>query len=106
MRDHRDYPEAAREAGYDEVYDDRRPRNYDSHYDEGEDPVAFVNVIDMDIPFFQLVWLVFKILLATIVAAGILSLFISLIVWVLDMPAIRDLLPDGMSWFRNLTGGS
>lgn len=104
MRDHREYPDTARDAGYDDVYEDRRPQNYDSHYDEGEDPVAFVNVIDMDIPFFQLVWLMFKVLLATIVAAGILSLFISLIVWILDMPAIQNLLPDGVSWFRNLTG--
>ena len=102
MRDQRDYPETGRHAGYDDVYDDRRPANYDSHYDEGEDPVAFVNVIDMDIPFFQLVWLIFKILLATIVAAGILSLLVSLIVWVLNLPAIQDLLPDGASWFRNL----
>lgn len=105
MRDYRDYQETDREAGYDDVYQDRRAVNYDSHYDEGDDPVAFVNVIDMDIPFFQLVWLIFKILLATIVAAGILSLFISLIVWVLNLPAIQDLLPDGMSWFRNLPGG-
>jgi hypothetical protein len=104
MRDQRDYAEPTRDAGYRDMYDDRRPGNYDSHYDEGEDPVAFVNVIDMDIPFFQLVWLIFKILLATIVAAGILSLLISLLIWVLDLPAIRDILPDGMSWFRNLTG--
>ncbi len=100
MRDHRDYADADRRAGYDDMYDEPRTANYDSHYDEGEDPVAFVNVIDMDIPFFQLVWLIFKVLLATIVAAGILSLLVSLIVWVLGLPAIQDLLPDGASWFR------
>jgi hypothetical protein len=101
MRDQREYPEDR----YDPVYDDRQPRSYDSHYDEGEDPVAFVNVIDMDIPFFQLVWLIFKILLATIVAAGILSLLASLLYWVLSHPAVQGLLPDGANWFRNLTGG-
>lgn len=102
MRD-REYP-AGRHDGYDDRYDDRQPVNYDSHYDEGEDPVAFVNVIDMDIPFFQLVWLIFKILLATIVAAGILSLLISLLMWVLDLLAVREYLPDGVSWFRSLIG--
>lgn len=83
-------------------YDDRPPVSYDSHYDEGEDPVAFVNIIDMDIPFFQLVWLIFKILLATIVAAGFLFLLGQLLYWILSMPAIQNLLPDGSAWFQDL----
>jgi len=73
---------------------------YDSHYDEGEDPVDFVNVIDVDIPFFQLVWLIFKILLASLVAFGMLSLLAGLVYWVLQMPAVQDALPNGADWFR------
>lgn len=104
MRDQRENTSSGRHDGYDDLYDERRAVNYDSHYDEGEDPVAFVNVIDMDIPFFQLVWLIFKILLATIVAAAIISLLISLLVWVFDLLALKDLLPDGAGWFRNFIG--
>ena len=54
----------------------------------------------MDIPFFQLVWLMFKVLLATLVAAGILSLFIMLVQWILGLPMVQDILPDGASWLR------
>ena len=100
MSDPREYPKDR----HDRVYDDRQPRSYDSHYDEGEDPVTFVNVIDMDIPFFQLVWLIFKILLATIVAAGVLSLLGSLLYWILSHPAVQALLPDGANWLQNLIG--
>jgi len=107
MTDYRDPPGRRRPESeprhYD--YDDRPPLNYDSHYDEGEDVVGFVNIIDMDIPFFQLVWLMFKILLATIVAAGIISLLGMLLYWVLSLPAVQNLLPDGASWFREITGG-
>jgi len=40
----------AAESRYRDEYDSgyRNEDRYDSHYDEGEDPVAFVNVIDMD----------------------------------------------------------
>ncbi len=100
MRDPVDHPDGRRYR-YDE-YDDRPPVSYDSHYDEGEDPVAFVNIIDMDIPFFQLVWLIFKILLATIVAAGFLFLLGQLLYWILSLPVIQNLLPDGSTWFQDL----
>jgi len=90
---------------YDSVYrdEDRQDsQRYDSHYDEGEDPVAFVNVIDMDIPFFQLVWLIFKIMLAAIVAAGIIYLLGMLLHWVLSLPQVQQVLPDGASWFSGV----
>jgi hypothetical protein len=92
---------------YDSVYRrsddyDSREDRYDSHYDEGEDPVAFVNVIDMDIPFFQLVWLIFKIMLAAIVAAGILYLLGALLHWVLSLPQVQQILPDGANWLSGL----
>ncbi len=87
-------------------YEGRPQANYDSHYDEGVDEVGFVNIIDMDIPFFQLVWLIFKILLATIVAAGIIYLLGALLYWILSLPVIQNLLPDGASWLRDLTGGT
>ena len=105
--DYRDRPERRsrdRELSRYE-YDDRPAVNYDSHYDEGEDEVGFVNIIDMDIPFFQLVWLIFKILLATIVAVGIISLLGMLLYWILSLPVIQNILPDGASWLRDLTGG-
>lgn len=100
MRDSRDQFEP-RPRSHDDYYD-RPPVSYDSDYDEGEDPVSFVNIIDMDIPFFQLVWLIFKILLATIVAAGFLYLLGMLLYWVLSLPAVQNLLPDGASWLQNL----
>ncbi len=81
---------------------ERDERYYDDDYDAGIDEVNFVNVIDMDIPFFQLVWLMFKVLLATLVAAGILGLFILLVQWILGLPAVQGILPDGASWLRNL----
>ena len=94
---------------YDSVYQDiderrdsRYEARYDSHYDEGEDPVAFVNVIDMDIPFFQLVWLIFKVMLAAIVAAGIIYLLGVLLHWVLSLPQVQQVLPDGANWLSGL----
>lgn len=100
--DHFDRPHERRELSrYD--YDDRANVSYDSHYDEGEDPVGFVNIIDMDIPFFQLVWLIFKILLATLVAASIVSALGMLVYWILSLPAVQDILPDGAAWFKSLT---
>lgn len=75
---------------------------FDSHYDEGEDPVAFVNVIDMDIPFFQLVWLIFKIMLATLVAAGIIYLLGMLLQWILALPQVQQILPDGSNWLNGV----
>ena len=89
---------------YRDDYDDRlyESDRYDSHYDEGEDPVAFVNVIDMDIPFFQLVWLIFKIMLAAIVSAGILYLLGALLYWVLSLPQVQQILPDGANWLSGL----
>ena len=107
MRDQReaydDRERGATQARYRDEYDSvyRDERRYDSHYDEGEDPVAFVNVIDMDIPFFQLVWLIFKIMLAAIVSAGILYLFGMLLHWVLSLPQVQQILPDGASWLRD-----
>lgn len=108
MRDYRDHPDERRDEGREPrryEYDDKPGVNYDSHYDEGEDPVGFVNIIDMDIPFFQLVWLMFKILLATIVAAGFLYLLGMLLHMVLSLPMVQDILPDGATWLRNLMGG-
>lgn len=84
-------------AEYDERY-------YDDEYDEGIDEVNFVNVIDMDIPFFQLVWLMFKVLLATLVAASMIALLGLLVQWILGLPAVEAVLPDGASWWRNLIG--
>lgn len=108
MTDYRDNPDDKRTdrrelSRYD--YDDKPSANYDSHYDEGDDPVEFVNIIDMDIPFFQLVWLMFKVLLATIVAAGFLYLLGMLLHVFLTLPMVQDILPDGASWLRNLMGG-
>lgn len=98
-----------RREQYDSVYQDMDERRgsryearYDSHYDEGEDPVAFVNVIDMDIPFFQLVWLIFKVMLAAIVAAGIIYLLGVLLHWVLSLPQVQQVLPDGANWLSGL----
>jgi len=97
-----------RDDVYDRDYRSRReeiendPRYYDDEYDAGIDEVNFVNVIDVDIPFFQLVWLIFKILLAAIIAAGMLSLLIMAIYWVLDLPQVQAVLPDGANWLRNL----
>lgn len=94
----------------DERYRDNRhiAPNYDSHYDEGEDHVGFVNVIDMDIPFFQLVWLIFKIFLAAIVAASIIALLAALLSWILNLPAVQNILPGDTSWLNDLIkpGGS
>lgn len=93
----------------DHYHDDRYiAPNYDSHYDEGEDHVGFVNVIDMDIPFFQLVWLIFKIFLAAIVAASIIALIAALLSWVLTLPAVQNLLPGDASRITDLLkpGGS
>ncbi len=86
---------------YDTGHRDDEDR-YDSHYDEGDDPVAFVNVIDMDIPFFQLVWLIFKVMLASIVAAGIIYLLGMLLHWVLSLPQVQQILPDGASWLSGV----
>jgi len=87
----------------DDRYDDRYyTPNYDSHYDEGEDPVTFVNVIDMDIPFFQLVWLIFKIFLAAIVAAAIIALLGTLLSWILSLPVVQGILPNDTQWLRDL----
>jgi len=87
----------------DSRYDDRQyAPNYDSHYDEGLDHVGFVNVIDMDIPFFQLVWLIFKVFLAAIVAASIIAMLAMLLNWVLSLPAVQDILPGDSSWLRDL----
>jgi hypothetical protein len=96
----------AAESRYRDEYDSgyRNEDRYDSHYDEGEDPVAFVNVIDMDIPFFQLVWLIFKIMLAAIVAGGILYLLGMALHWVLSLPQVQQILPDGASWLNGLLG--
>jgi len=80
--------------------------NYDSHYDEGEDHVGFVNIIDMDIPFFQLVWLIFKIFLAAIVAASMIAFLAMLLSWVLSLPVVQDILPGDTSWFRDLLNGT
>ncbi len=105
MRDERDQIDYRRETHADPRrydYDDRPPLNYDSHYDEGEDVVGFVNVIDMDIPFFQLVWLIFKILLATIVAASIVSALGMLVYWILSLPVVQNILPDGQMWLDKL----
>lgn len=84
--------------------DDHRypPPNYDSHYDEGEDIVGFVNIIDMDIPFFQLVWLIFKVFLAAIVAASIIAVLGMLLSWILTQPVVQDFLPGDSSWLTNL----
>ena len=82
--------------------DERYAPNYDSHYDEGEDHVGFVNIIDMDIPFFQLVWLIFKIFLAAIVAASMIMLFAALISWVLSLPMVQEILPGDASWLKDL----
>ncbi len=89
--------ESAREDRYFEP-------NYDSHYDEGEDHVGFVNVIDMDIPFFQLVWLIFKIFLAAIVAASIIALLAMLLSWIISLPAVQNILPGDTSWLTDLLG--
>ncbi len=88
----------------DQRYDreERYAPNYDSHYDEGEDHVGFVNIIDMDIPFFQLVWLIFKIFLAAIVAASMIMLLAALLSWVLSLPMVQDILPGDSSWFTDL----
>lgn len=80
--------------------------NYDSHYDEGEDHVGFVNIIDMDIPFFQLVWLIFKIFLAAIVAASMIALLAALLGWILSLPVVQDILPGDSSWIRDLLNPS
>ena len=89
----------------DRYHDDRHiAPNYDSHYDEGEDHVGFVNVIDMDIPFFQLVWLIFKIFLAAIVAASMIALLAMLANWILTLPAVQDILPGDASWVKDLLG--
>lgn len=101
MRDSADQYERESRRYRDDGYE-RDERYYDDEYDAGIDEVNFVNVIDMDIPFFQLVWLMFKVLLATLVAAGMLSLFIVLFQWILGLPAVQDILPDGQSWLRNL----
>jgi hypothetical protein len=101
MRDSADQYDRESRRYRDDTYE-RDERYYDDEYDAGIDEVNFVNVIDMDIPFFQLVWLMFKVLLATLVAAGILSLFIMLIQWILGLPAVQEVLPDGASWLRNL----
>lgn len=100
MSDYRDQPDRRDLSRYD--YDERPRVNYDSHYDEGEDQVLFVNVIDLDIPFFQLVWFVFKILLAIIVAGGFLYLLGMLLYWVMALPAVQNLLPDGSAWFQGI----
>jgi len=77
--------------------------NYDSHYDEGEDHVGFVNIIDMDIPFFQLVWLIFKVFLAAIVAASMIALLAQLFAWILSLPAVQEVLPNNAAaWLKNL----
>ena len=113
MRDQRDVysdRDDTRERGvastrYQDEYDSGyrgSDERYDSHYDEGEDPVAFVNVIDMDIPFFQLVWLIFKVMLASIVAAGIIYLLGMLLHWVLSLPQVQQVLPDGASWLSGV----
>ncbi len=88
--------------------DDRYAPNYDSHYDEGEDHVGFVNIIDMDIPFFQLVWLIFKVFLAAIVAASMIALLAMLLNWILMLPIVRDILPDNATWLTDILnpGGS
>ncbi len=107
MQDYRDHPDERRKIDRElsrYEYDDRPPASYDSRYDEGEDPVEFVNIIDMDIPFFQLVWLMFKVLLATLVAAGFLYLLGSLLHLVLTLPMVSNILPDGASWLQNLIG--
>lgn len=106
MRDQREAHDdrGVTHARYRDEYDSsyRDEDRYDSHYDEGEDPVAFVNVIDMDIPFFQLVWLIFKIMLASIVAAGIIYLLGMLLHWVLSLPQVQQILPDGASWLSGI----
>lgn len=97
---------AADRAPDDRYYDDRYiAPNYDSHYDEGEDHVGFVNIIDMDIPFFQLVWLIFKIFLAAIVAASMIAFLAMLLSWVLSLPVVLDLLPGEATWVRDLLKG-
>ncbi len=96
-------PDRVREDRY---YDDRYIEpNYDSHYDEGEDHVGFVNIIDMDIPFFQLVWLIFKIFLAAIVAASMIAFLAMLLSWVLSLPMVQDILPGDASWVRDILNG-
>ena len=80
--------------------------NYDSHYDEGEDHVGSVNVIDMDIPFFQLVWLIFKIFLAAIVAASIIALLAALVAWIMSLPVVQSVLPGDASWVKDLINNS
>ena len=88
---------------HEDRYDDRQfTPNYDSHYDEGEDHVGFVNIIDMDIPFFQLVWLIFKVFLAAIVAASMIALLGMLLSWILSLPAVQNLLPGDTAWLKNL----
>jgi len=101
MRDSADQYDRESRCYRDDTYE-RDERYYDDEYDAGIDEVNFVNVIDMDIPFFQLVWLMFKVLLATLVAAGILSLFVMLVQWILGLPVVQEVLPDGASWLRNL----
>jgi len=92
-----------RDDRYDDRHDSRYPApNYDSHYDEGEDHVGFVNIIDMDIPFFQLVWLIFKIFLAAIVAASMIALLAMLFSWILSLPVVQDILPNDTSWLKDL----
>ena len=98
MRDRDDRPERY----YEDDRIERDPRYYDDEYDEGIDEVNFVNVIDMDIPFFQLVWLMFKVLLATLVAASMVSLLAGIVYWIVSLPAIQNLLPDGSQWLRDL----
>lgn len=93
---------AAREPARYEADDRYYAPNYDSHYDEGEDHVGFVNIIDMDIPFFQLVWLIFKIFLAAIVAASIIALLAALIGWVMSLPVVQNILPGDASWISDL----
>jgi len=94
-------PRSARDDRYDDRY---YTPNYDSHYDEGEDHVGFVNIIDMDIPFFQLVWLIFKVFLAAIVAASMIAFLGMFLSWILSLPVVQDVLPGGTGWFRDLIG--
>jgi len=56
----------------------------------------------MDIPFFQLVWLIFKIFLAAIVAASIIALLAALIGWIMSLPVVQSVLPGDASWITDL----
>jgi len=50
----------------------------------------------------QLVWLIFKIFLAAIVAAAIIALLGMLLSWVLSLPVVQGILPNDTQWLRDL----